>query len=107
MRWRIPPHPVEPRIRVRDLVFLVGHTQQTPGDTATREEAIYHHPDGSMSYTPTGESQSHVLSPVELGQDPFPGAPLTVDQIIAMADAMPADSMAAAGPAAAPAAAVG
>jgi len=86
-----------------------GVTAQKPDGSVThwtREGAIYHHPDGSMTYTPTGESHSHVLSPVELGPDPFPGAPLTVDQIIAMADALPADSAAAGGPAASPAAAV-
>lgn len=92
-----------------------GVTAQQPDGSVThwtREGAIYHHVDGSMYYTPTGESQSHVLSPVELGPDPFPGPPLTVDQIIAMADAIPpADPTAVAGvpappPAASAAAAV-
>ena len=43
MRWRIPPRPAEPHIRVRDLVFLIGHTQHTPGDTPNSSRNVRFH----------------------------------------------------------------
>lgn len=44
--------------------------------------AIFRHPDGSVSYTPTGESKSTPLSTGDLGLDPFPGLALTTEDVM-------------------------
>lgn len=68
-----------------------GVTEQNPDGSVTHWThfgAVFNHVDGTMAYTPTGQSEAHVLSPVELGPDPFPGPPLTMDQAAALADAL-------------------
>eukprot|EP00929_Paragymnodinium_shiwhaense_P014087 TRINITY_DN121971_c0_g1_i1.p1 TRINITY_DN121971_c0_g1~~TRINITY_DN121971_c0_g1_i1.p1 ORF type:complete len:571 (-),score=64.59 TRINITY_DN121971_c0_g1_i1:17-1729(-) len=62
-------------------------SQSATGDVThwTDAGAIYQHPDGSVTYTPVGEKESYPLAPDVLGEDPFPGPPLTVEQVLALA----------------------
>lgn len=66
-----------------------GISQQKPDGSVTHwtpSGAIFRHPDGTLFYTPTGETEAHALSPGELGPDPFPGPPLSVDELMRMTD---------------------
>lgn len=51
----------------------------------TSSGAIYRHADGMTTYTPTGESTPQVLPTDALGGDPFPGPPLTMEQVLDLA----------------------
>jgi len=51
----------------------------------TSSGAIYRHADGTAFYTPTGDSQPQVLPTDGLGADPFPGPPLTMEQVLELA----------------------
>lgn len=65
-----------------------GITKQTPEGAVTHWTAsgtIYVHDDGSMAYTPVGESMSQPLAPNALGPDPFPGPPLTEEDVLKLA----------------------
>ena len=56
-----------------------GITHQFPDGRVTLwtpSGALYKHADGSVSYVPTGSSRCRPLS-TDLGEDPFPGPPLT------------------------------
>lgn len=67
---------------------LGGVTQQKPDGSVihwTKEGVVYHRPDGSMGYTFTGSNKTELLMPVDLPPEPYPGPPLTADQVIAMA----------------------
>lgn len=62
-----------------------GVTRQDPDGQVTHwtdAGAVYRHPDGSVSYTPVGESTSSALAVSDLGADPFPGAPLTTEDVM-------------------------
>lgn len=50
----------------------------------TEAGAIYRHLNGSLSYTAAGESQPQPLQQSALGPDPFPGPPLSVQQVVDM-----------------------
>lgn len=51
----------------------------------TKSGAIFQHPDGVTYYTPVGESEPRVLPVEDLGRDPFPGPPLTMEQVLDLA----------------------
>lgn len=62
-----------------------GVTRQGTDGTVTHwtdAGAVYRHPDGSVTYTPIGESASQSLSVSDLGPDPFPGPELTTDDVM-------------------------
>jgi len=66
-----------------------GITRMFPNGAVTHwtsSGAIYRHPDGTFLYTPTGESTPHALTADQLGPDPFPGPPLSVEQVLKYAD---------------------
>jgi hypothetical protein len=66
-----------------------GITHMFPNGAVTHwtsSGAIYRHPDGTFLYTPTGESTPHALTADQLGPDPFPGPPLSVEQVLKYAD---------------------
>jgi len=66
-----------------------GITHMFPNGAVTHwtsSGAIYRHPDGTFRYTPTGESTPHALTADQLGPDPFPGPPLSVEQVLKYAD---------------------
>lgn len=62
-----------------------GVTKQSPDGSVTHwtdAGAIFRHPDGSVFYTPVGESTSQSLSVSDLGPDPFPGPELTTEDVM-------------------------
>lgn len=65
-----------------------GITLQRPGGEITHwtnSGVIYRHRDGSLTYTPVGETESKAMDPKALGSDPFPGPPLTIEDVDALA----------------------
>jgi len=88
-----------------------GITRQDPDGSVTHwtdAGAVYRHADGSVSYTPVGESTSQSLSVSELGPDPFPGKLLTTEDVMNMTEpAVAAPAAAAPAPAAEQPAGVG
>lgn len=48
----------------------------------TEAGALYRHLDGSLSYTPVGESKSLPMEASALPPDPFPGPPMTAEQVL-------------------------
>jgi len=65
-----------------------GITHQFPNGSVTHwtsSGAVYRHPDGLLTYTPVGASQPQVLDPGALGPDPFPGPPLSREEVLALA----------------------
>lgn len=58
-------------------------SHETSGNVThwTREGAIYQHANGEVTYTPVGETRSRTLETGELGPDPFPGKPLTANDM--------------------------
>jgi len=65
-----------------------GVTYMKPtGDVAhwTSSGVIYRHPDGMILYTPTDMSTPRVLNTGALGKDPFPGPPLSMEEVLALA----------------------
>jgi hypothetical protein len=69
-----------------------GITKQSPDGTVTHwtdAGAVFRHPDGSISYTPTGERESQPLSVGELGADPFPGNELTAEEVMRLSEPAP------------------
>lgn len=76
-----------------------GITEQTPDGVVTHwteSGVVYRRDDGSMAYTPVGESQPRELALDALGPDPFPGPPLSEAEITALADAVGANATTAA-----------
>jgi len=79
-----------------------GVTEQGTDGTVTHwtdAGAVYRHKDGSVTYTPVGESTSSALSVSDLGPDPYPGAALTTDDVMQLS--VPAAAPSPANPAAA------
>lgn len=73
-----------------DLTYqgVGGVTRHAPDGTVTHwtdAGAVFQHPDGSLTYTPVGEKESYALAPDLLGPDPFPGPPLTEEQVLLLA----------------------
>lgn len=67
-----------------DYQGVGGITRQDPNGVVTHwtnSGTIRYDHDGSIMYTPVGEAQPHAVSPDTLGPDPFPGPPLTNDQL--------------------------
>jgi hypothetical protein len=65
-----------------------GITKQSPNGAVTHwtgSGAIYVHDDGTMAYTPVGESASQPLEANALGPDPFPGPPLSEAEVLRLA----------------------
>jgi len=66
-----------------------GVTRQSPDGQEithwTESGVIYRHGDGSLTYTPEGESEPKALLPGALGPDPFPGPPMTVEDVTKLA----------------------
>merc|ERR1719428_138266 len=66
-----------------------GVTRQGTDGTVTHwtdAGAVYRHSDGSVYYTPIGESESKTLSMSELGPDPFAGKELTTEDVMRMSE---------------------
>lgn len=69
-----------------DLLYqgIGGITYQRPDGSVTHwtsSGAIYRHPDGNVTYTAVGESTPHQMPLGALGSDPFPGPPLTIEEV--------------------------
>lgn len=64
-----------------------GITRQLPDGSVTHwteAGALYRHADGIVTYTAVGETQSQALAPGLLPPEPFPGPPLTAEQVLEM-----------------------
>lgn len=65
-----------------------GVSRQGPDGTLTHwtnAGAVFRHADGTFSYTPVGETNPEPLDMSALGPDPFPGPPMTSEQVLEMA----------------------
>merc|ERR1719310_2504127 len=62
--------------------------QETDGAVThwTDAGAVYRHSDGSVFYTPVGDSKVRPLSVSELGPDPFAGKELTTEDVMTMSE---------------------
>lgn len=66
-----------------------GVTSQSTDGTVTHwtdAGAVYRHKDGSVFYTPVGDSKVLPLSVSELGPDPFAGKELTTEDVMRMSE---------------------